>query len=64
METAEHKTVNSTLVNKNEVLTTLWKLSQGHAPSYIKQENTRINRSFYTRDQSWNFNTPERHLEH
>ena len=26
-ETAEHKTVNNTLVNKNEVLTTVWKLS-------------------------------------
>ena len=33
-------------------------------PSYIELENTRINGSFYTREKSWNFNTPERHLEH
>ena len=32
METAKHKTVNNTIVNKNEVLTTLWKLSQDHTP--------------------------------
>ena len=31
-ETAEHKTVNNTILNKNEVLTTLWKLSQDHTP--------------------------------
>ena len=33
-------------------------------PSYIKEEYTKIDGSFYTRDQSWNFNTPERHMEH
>ena len=33
-------------------------------PSYIKQQHTRTDGSFYMRDGSLNFNTPERLLEH
>ena len=31
-ETTEHKTLNNTLVKRNEVLTRIWKLSQDYAP--------------------------------
>ena len=33
-ETPEHKTLNNTLVHGNEVLSTTWKLSGNHAPSF------------------------------
>ena len=32
METPEHKALNNTLVPKNEVFSTTWKLSINHAP--------------------------------
>ena len=44
METTEHKTLNNTLVLRNEVLSSTWKLSANHAPYIHKAE---IKGSFY-----------------
>ena len=62
-ETPEHKTLNNTLVFRNEVLNSTWKCKP-HLPTYIKPKYIRIRGSFYMRDQNEKINTPERHLEH
>ena len=38
METSKHKTPNNTLVNMNEVLNRIWKLSRDHTPFVHKTE--------------------------
>ena len=38
METPEHKTLNNTLVLRNKVLNSTWKLSANHAPYIHKAE--------------------------
>ena len=50
METPEHKTLNNTLVLRNEVLNSTWKLDANCAPPYIKRKYVRIRGSFYMRD--------------
>ena len=54
METSEHKALNYTLVLRNEVLNSTWKLSANHAPppTYIKQKYIRIRELFYLRDRN------------
>ena len=38
MGTTEHKTLNNALVNRNEALTRIWKLSRDHTPFIHKTE--------------------------
>ena len=38
METPEHKTLNNTLVLRNEVLNSTWKLDANHTPHIHKAE--------------------------